>query len=457
MDKEPLYLPFGSELSPAVIDLPFLLEVCKNYGGDKTAIEKNILEKYFNTSGGGVEDNKKKMAKNCRLSLQNYKLLDKEFHLTPIGEKLYQIRNYEAAMIKEFAKHILLNLNGLLFTQILKEIFAAGQTVNLATLRAALLERNLSYPPGGKHPSIMRLWLSKAGIFSGKQWMPDTDKINEILNTDNKMDSLSVLDDLQKAFLKALINIGASEPISASDVVKLASATYGVSFPEKSLPKQVLNKLEEEGFIIATKTTSGRGAKPFDVQVHPDIDPSVIIPALKQLEQTIDPKLHQLLLKPLSEIITEIKSSNTYISGLALEALAFKLMRLIDLDYMATRLRGEQTGGAEVDLVFESTRLAYSRWQIQCKNTSKVHLDPVAKEVGLTHFLKSNVIVVVTTGTFSAEAIRYSNTIMKDSNLSIILMDKNDIDKVIENPVNIVDILNRKAKQAMEIKKILII
>ena len=218
----------------------------------------------------------------------------------------------------------------------------------------------------------------------------------------------------------------------------------------------MLSKLVEEGLIIATKTTEGRGAKPFKVIVHPDIDVTTIIPALKQLEQILDPKLHSLLLKPLAEIVEEIKSENTYISGLALEALAFKLMRLIDLDYLATRLRGEQTGGAEVDLVFESTRLVYSRWQIQCKNTARVALDPVAKEVGLTHFLKSNVIVVVTTGVFSSEAIKYSNTIMRDSNLSIVLIDKDDIAKVIENPTNIVDILNSKAKQAMEIKKIAI-
>ena len=76
-----------------------------------------------------------------------------------------------------------------------------------------------------------------------------------------------------------------------------------------------------------------------------------------------------------------------------LEALAFKIMRLLDMTYVATRLRVNQTGGAEIDLLFESARLVFFRWQIQCKNTARVLLDDVAKEVGLTHFLKSNVIV----------------------------------------------------------------
>jgi len=53
-----------------------------------------------------------------------------------------------------------------------------------------------------------------------------------------------------------------------------------------------------------------------------------------------------------------------------------------------------------VDLIFESARLVFSRWQIQCKNYKKsgaaVRVDDVAKEVGLTHTLKSNAIIVVT-------------------------------------------------------------
>ena len=72
---------------------------------------------------------------------------------------------------------------------------------------------------------------------------------------------------------------------------------------------------------------------------------------------------------------------------------------ILGMDYIATRLRNiSATGGAEVDLIFHSSRLVYSRWQVQCKNTARVALDDVAKEVGLTHFLKSNVIVMVSTG-----------------------------------------------------------
>jgi site-specific DNA-methyltransferase (cytosine-N4-specific) len=139
---------------------------------------------------------------------------------------------------------------------------------------------------------------------------------------------------------------------------------------------------------------------------------------------------------------------------LALEALAFKLMRLIDLDYVATRLRGTATGGAEVDVIFESSRLVFSRWQIQCKNTDRVSLDDVAKEVGLTHLLKSNVIVIVSTGEIGPEARKYANKVMADSNLCVVMVNGSDVRQIEANPATIVDVFNREAKHAMKIKAI---
>ena len=149
---------------------------------------------------------------------------------------------------------------------------------------------------------------------------------------------------------------------------------------------------------------------------------------------------------------SDIASSNTHARGLALEALAFKLMRLINLDYVATRLRGSQTGGAEVDLIFESARLVYTRWQIQCKNTRAVALDDVAKEVGLTHMTKSNAIVMVTTGKIGPRARDYAKEVMRTSNLCIMMLDGADLTAIDANPARIVDLLNREAKRTGELR-----
>lgn len=260
----------------------------------------------------------------------------------------------------------------------------------------------------------------------------------------------------QKAFLKALVNLEEKDKILSNDIERLSSTIYGVKFNEKLLPKTVLYPLRDAGYITLERGTKlpGRGAKPFWVVPTDKLKNEIILPIFKQLEQQVQSDLRPLLRKPLTEVLKELNHPNTHHRGLALEALAFKLMRIIDLTYIGTRLRGSATGGAEVDLIFEASRLVFSRWQVQCKNTTSVRLDDVAKEVGLTHLLKSNVIVMISTGEIGAAAREYANKIMSDSNLAIVMVDRFDIENIENNPVNIIQVLNREAKNAMKLKKL---
>jgi site-specific DNA-methyltransferase (cytosine-N4-specific) len=252
----------------------------------------------------------------------------------------------------------------------------------------ALEERGVHFPRGGKHPSMMRLWLAKAGVIIGARWQVNSIRLRAVLGVDPAdFPVLARFTSQQRAFLLALANTGVSAPQPANEIARLAAATYGVRFPDKSLPKDVLNALQSAGYIETTKTTTGRGAKPFSVIPTEKLKAEILGPLLDQLKNQVDPKLLELLTKPLAEILDEITSEHRYTSGLALEALAFKLMRNLAMDYVATRLRASSSGGAEIDLIFQSSRLVYSRWQVQCKNTARVALDDVAKEVGLTHFL----------------------------------------------------------------------
>jgi site-specific DNA-methyltransferase (cytosine-N4-specific) len=451
-------LPFGSEFSPSQIDLRQTLELIDQHEGDQAGLQAAILVAYFSAHGGTgphAAKNRNTLAMNSRLGLRAYGIIDVDARFTEFGRELFDLRADEKALYQALAEHILLNLHGMALVQCIRDMTAAGEDVDLTTLRRGLAERGVDYPSGGKHPSMMRLWLEKAGVFVGSRWQIDDIRLQEVLGTDPAMyRELSKLTTEQRAFLRALANSGITEPQSATEIVKLAEATYGVRFPEKSLPKMVLNALVEAGYITATKTTEGRGAKPFMVAPTEKVTVDLIEPLFDQMKEQADPKLIELLRKPLDEIREELKSEDLYIKGLALEALAFKLMRLVDMDYMATRLRASATGGAEVDLVFQSSRLVYSRWQVQCKNTARVSLDDVAKEVGLTAFIKSNVIVIVTTGTIGGEARRYSNKIMRDSNLAVVMIDGADLDRISVNPSQIIDVFTREARMAMALKKL---
>lgn len=453
-------LPFGSEFSPSQITLRELLELTASHEGDQTALQAAILKTWFAEHGAGADPtraakNRDTLAMNCRLGLRAYGIIDTKAAFTAFGRELYALRADEKALYDTLAKHILLNLHGMALIQCIRDMMVAGDEVNLTSLREQLAERGVHYPSGGKHPSMMRLWLEKAGVFVGARWQVDDIRLQEVLGTDPEMyRQLAGFTSEQRAFLRALANSGATDPQPANEIVRLATATYGVKFPEKSLPKTVLNALVTAGYITATKTTEGRGAKPFMVAPTPKLQAELIEPLFDQMKEQTDPKLLELLRKPLVDVLSELTSADRYISGLALEALAFRLMRLLDMDYMATRLRASATGGAEVDLVFQSARLVYSRWQVQCKNTARVSLDDVAKEVGLTAFIKSNVIVIVTTGSVSGEARRYANKIMRDSNLVIVMLDGPDLDRITTNAARIVDVFNREAQAAMKLKQL---
>ena len=450
-------LPFGSEFSPSQIDLRQILELIEEHEGNQAALQAAILAKWFSGHGSGSDPAKARntLAMNCRLGLRAYGIIDTAAHFTDFGRALHAVRADEKALYDALAKHILLNLHGMALLQCIRDMMAAGEEVNLTSLREQLAERGVHYPSGGKHPSMMRLWLEKAGVFVGSRWQIDDIRLQEVFGTDPAMyQQLSGFTSEQRAFLRALANSGLTEPQPANEIVKLAAATYGVKFPEKSLPKMVLNALVEAGYITATKTTDGRGAKPFMVAPTPKLSAELIEPLFDQMKEQTDPKLLDLLRKPLADILHEMTSADRHISGLALEALAFKLMRFLDMDYLATRLRASATGGAEVDLVFQSARLVYSRWQVQCKNTARVSLDDVAKEVGLTAFIKSNVIIIITTGTIGSEARRYANKIMRDSNLAIVMLDGIDLGRITERPAQIVDVFNREAQATMKLKQL---
>lgn len=447
-------LPFGSEFSPSQILLPNVLDMAEAHGGDWKAFEAAVRAAYF--EGHKTSNyNRGKLANNTKLGMIAYGIIGRDASLTEFGQELLALKEDAAALYDRLAKHILLNLHGMTLVRCIQDMVAAGEVVTLTTLRDGLAARGVHYPSGGKHPSMMRLWLAKAGVFVGSRWQVDPHRIEDVLGLNpDEFEVLAGFTPEQRAFLRALANTGETDPQPANEIVKLASATYGIKFPEKSLPKMVLHALEEAGYITAEKTTEGRGAKPFLVAPTDKLIADVVEPLLEQLKGQTDPKLLALLRKPLAEIIEEMGASDRYIAGLALEALAFKIMRLLDMTYVATRLRANQTGGAEVDLVFEAARLVFSRWQIQCKNTSRVALDDVAKEVGLTHLLKSNVIVIVTTGEIGSEARRYANKIMADSNLAIVMLDGGDLSAIGTSPPAIVRAFEREARHAMNLKRL---
>lgn len=447
-------LPFGSEFSPSNIDLGQLLSLAQTHNGNLRALEDAILAAYF-ASNDTSASNRAKRAMNARLGMKAYGLIDESAHLTDLGRELLSLTSCPDVLYARLARHILLNLYGMTLLSCIRDMQDSGETVNLTTLRQGLKERDIHYPRGGKHPSIMRLWLAKVGIFTGKRWNIDWLRVEDIAGVSSSdLDICFEFSPHQRAFLRTLANLDEPGPHRSNEVARLASITYNIEFPEKSLPNLVLKALEHAGYITTTKSTSGRGAKPFLVQATDKLHADIINPLLEQLAAQTNPQLIKLLRTPLESILQELTIEDRYRSGLALEALAFKLLRLLNLTYVGTRLRAEQTGGAEVDLVFESTALAYSRWQVQCKNAKVVSLGDVAREVGLQHLVKPNVIVVITTGSISEEARNYARHVTVESNLAVVLLDGQAVLDICQQPTRIARYLTHEATNTAKRKRL---
>jgi site-specific DNA-methyltransferase (cytosine-N4-specific) len=177
-------LPFGSEFSPSQINLPYVLELAKQYGGDWRAFEEAIRETYF--SAHETSDyNKGKLANNTKLGMIAYGLIDRDARLTNLGERLYGIRRNEEQLHLELARHILLRLHGITLVQCVLDIQAAGEKADLIKLREWLAERGINFPRGGKHPSMMRLWLQKAGVFKSG-WLVDEARLADCWRTSGR-------------------------------------------------------------------------------------------------------------------------------------------------------------------------------------------------------------------------------------------------------------------------------
>ena len=441
----PNVLPFGTQFSPNQIDLPRLLQlVSENEGAETAPLIDAIVTAFFSDK---AEHERRSIAGNCKNSLVAYGIMETGggVHFTEFGRQLYGIGD-ESEQCEILVKHILKNLNGMVLIDTLRSMKRDGERINKETVA-----QKFDLSPTSNHVQVMKLWLNKGGVLQG--WRIDEHRLSELTElTETEFRLLKTLTSEQYYFLRALCNTNTLDLQKAADIRRLATATYGIGFVQSNFSQAVIQPLQQKGLIEVQRATEGHGARTPLIKMTELTMREIVLPILQQLEGRTESEVVEYLQKPLSELRADMNSENTHLKGLALEAFAIKIMRIIGLDFIQTRLKGNETAGAEVDVLFDSSRLLYTRWQVQCKNTNRVSLDQIAKEVGLSHVLRTNAIVIMTTGTVSETAREYANQIMRAMNLCIIMVEGSDIDAIIAEPTKILDIFNRESLNAKHIK-----
>ena len=444
-------LPFGTQFSPEQVDLRRLLELAQAYTGrTKQDFAAQVAQEFFADKASPA-----KLAENTGIALKGYGIVAEgnTIELTETGKRLLAIPD-DTQLKKAFAKHILLDLNGLVLLETLRQMDMNGERLTNANINMALIHQGFQLKQTSNNVQVMKLWLGEAGILSD-HWKINETALKALLELEGH--DIALLKELtpeQYFFLLTLCSAAPQGPVVATEIRDLASASYRITFDEKSFAAKVIKPLQERGFIKARKTTDGRGAKPYVVERTEQAEREVMEPLLRQLKDQVGNALADAYCKTFSVLRSEMDSEDTYVKGLALEAFAIKVMKIVGLNFVRTRYRNLQTGGAEVDVLFDSACLLYSRWQVQCKNTKTVTIDMVAKEVGLAHMLKSNVIVVMTTGHLTSEAKKYARRIMEDMNLCIFTLEEEDIAQIIADPPSIREIFDRQAEETKQIKSL---
>lgn len=443
-------IPYGKQISPEQIDLPRLLELAHDNDGDRQAFELSIRHAFFDTRKTSVK-NRNTTAMNAFLAMRHYGLIEGgtssvPFRLTETGQQLHALRGEPAKLLAAFARHILTNLHGLQVLEVIESMRARGQQPTVPGLATELLA--LGIEPGsasGENLNPFLMWLRRAGVLKG--WNIDDPTLQSLIGaTSGQITELAALPLAHQAILLALATMSGSPPYNAAMVRRLAETqTPSAAFNTKVFAQQVLGRLQEAGWLTVAKATGGRGAKSHAVTPTEQFKRVISEPLAGALVRQTHLQDPVSLRRPLKDLLAVVRSSSSsnHERGLALEGVCIQLVRLIGASFVGWRRRGDETQGAEVDVIAELTGGRYLLVQIQSKASRIASRDIVDREVGVATGLKSNVLLLVSAGDIAAAARRAAATHMQESGIAILFLDGRDLERI-ESGAEISGLLDRE-------------
>jgi len=457
MARDETDLPFGDAFSPSQLntdddrgELAVVLELIAEFEGKPDAFDDAIRDEFF----PGDADNTR--AKNVRLGVSpaGYEIVDENFEFTDLGEELYELRDSPEEMYDRFAQYILRELHGLKAIEIVEDLEAQGKkTVNANIKQEFRDQYDFHIDDTSNHWSQMRGWLSEAGVINRDTHHYDIDRtrIEELIGVDSEdILELDSLTDEQQAFLRALALVNPRGEIKNSVVRNIAEDAYGVNIRQSNISRRILNPLEEEGYIEWTHVSG----KPNLLETTDKFDAEILKPVLEDLAaRTGVPR--NILRNSYDDLLKEIDAGNNYERGVALETLAVKIGRTLGLEFVGWRVRARETGGSEVDVIFDDIGTVFNRIQIQCKNIKgQLETKHVAREVGISRMLQTNTILMIARNGVSADARRFANQVMQHENISISFLTGDTLEILDEDTDRLLTALRGESRRIHGLKRL---
>lgn len=454
-----LHLPSANELAPGQIPdlgLRGALRLVDEHAGNRADIVEAIRQAQFTKAAAKQSDparrleQQKTRANNVFVGLSEFGLASLSADaLTDMGRELLATPDDET-LYRRFAEHILHECYGIEVLRASRDIQKRQENPTKERLHRELELRGFHLKRDTTDHTQLRAWLSKAGVVKGPpNYSIDEERFAELAGVElDTLDELAGLTEAQIAYLRTLRRLAeatGTDELDAKTVRDHVELEHGIVIPHGQAAKTVIAPLADQGWLAPPEKKGGRGGKsgkvaPTDTLLELDLE--------RFLSVTFDgvpADLRSRLNVPLETIRDDLESDHTYTRGIALELLALRLAYDLALRPTGFRLRSNATGGAEVDLIAEAVHLHHTRWLFQCKNTKQVNTRHVAEEAGMAGLLHAHVIVMVTTGRFSADATRYARALTASGKLQVVLVTGSDLGKYLHGGAGSIMKLFREA------------
>jgi DNA modification methylase len=453
----PTRVPYSQQFTPEQTPLRRLLPILRQNAGKREKLRNAIAAAFFKQTKDPAG-----LADNTLISLHNYGILGEDGQLTSFGQQLIAAEGDYSRACALLAKRLLVDMEAVAIVETLREMNAAGIKPSLKNLPDELSQRGIEASRNSSDLSGVLNWLREASVL--EKYDVNDASLSELLGSPaGTLQALKNLTTEQIAFVRSMVALNITDWFPYNKVCRHAEALFSgeVSFNMKEVVSRVLRPLQEAGLIEVRKRAKqaqgaqeGRGGKPTDIKPTGKFNRDLADPLLAAFYKSAGyANIRTIRSIPLSEIVADIEQTqDPNKRGKGLELLAMRLCQTIALDFMGWRETDEEVaGGGEVDAMFHSARLTYSRWQVQCK-VGKIAQEAVAKEVGMQEVSLANVILVVGTKNATESAQTYRRKIVSKTNLNIILIDGQMLQSIIDDVTQLVVILRAQAEAALKMK-----
>lgn len=444
------WLPFSKQFSPGQIDsLHDFLRIVDQHGGGRDDIVQAVLKRY-RPEANPTDKHKQTMAYNAILSAQHYGLVNHCYELTTFGRELEEAPD-EQALLAKLARHILQRLNGIELVRGLIGIEKADLRLRKDQIASHFIGQGLWSNPDGTDINHVVAWLRAAGVFQGETgFVVDTSQFERLAEV--SLESVAKVGgvDLVGSNILQELALFPGRTATTGDIQRRLKARPGLDLNIPGFVSAHLRPLERAGLITIEKVTGGRGGEAMRITATPLFGTEVAQGLLRRAQASgltvSDPELQS----PMSDLVSQMSSSDKNVKGRALELFALRLLLRLGLSELEWRPRPDQA--EEIDGSAVGYYPIHIRWQVQCKNTGTLHVDDAAKEVGLAVRNRSTVIMLVTTGNFSRPAQDFISEIVRHSPYTILCLNHKDVERLAADEASLSEILRREADRAHQLR-----